>query len=237
MTKLLAAIMYKEIVTDVFFDLDHTLWDFEKNSALTFEKIFAEHGVQVELPDFLKAYVPVNLAFWKLYRENKIKKESLRYLRLRNVFDAIGYPIDDMLITDLADSYIKHLSTYDHLLPNSRDILDYLRPRYRMHIITNGFEEIQEKKLRNSNILGYFDHVINSEMAGVKKPDPIIFHLALERTRVLPENALMVGDNLEADILGARAVGFHTIHLNVHNDPLHNHGEIIDDLSEIKLYL
>ena len=229
--------MYREIVTDVFFDLDHTLWDFEKNSALTFEKIFAEHNVQVELPDFLREYVPINLAFWKLYRENKIKKESLRYLRLRNVFDTLGYPIDDMLITDLADAYIEHLSNYDHLLPYSREILAYLKPRYRMHIITNGFEEIQEKKLRNSNILGYFDQIINSEMAGVKKPDPIIFHLALERTRVQPQNAVMVGDNLEADILGARAVGFHTIHLNVHKDPLHKHGEIIDDLSEIKLYL
>jgi putative hydrolase of the HAD superfamily len=229
--------MYRDIVTDVFFDLDHTLWDFEKNSALTFEKIFAEQDVDVELPDFLREYVPINLAFWKLYRENKIKKESLRYLRLRRVFDTLGYQIDDIRIADLADAYIEHLSTYDHLLPNTREILDYLKPRYRMHIITNGFEEIQERKLRNSNILGYFNHVINSEMAGVKKPDPIIFHLALERSHVLPQNALMVGDNLEADILGARAVGFHTIHLNVHKDPLHKHGEIIDDLGEIKLYL
>lgn len=229
--------MYKDIVTDVFFDLDHTLWDFEKNSALTFEKIFTKHDVQVELPDFLREYVPINLAFWKLYRENKIKKEALRYLRLRRVFDALGYPIEDILISELADAYIEHLSSYNHLLPNSREILEYLQPRYKMHIITNGFEEIQEKKMRNSNILGYFNHIINSEMAGVKKPDPIIFHLALERTGVLPQNALMVGDNLEADILGARAVGFHTIHLNVHKDPLHSHGEIIDDLREIKLYL
>ncbi|MGB5646827.1 YjjG family noncanonical pyrimidine nucleotidase [Muriicola sp.] len=229
--------MYRELVTDVFFDLDHTLWDFEKNSALTFQKIFEEHNVRVELEDFLREYVPVNLAFWKLYRENKIQKEALRYLRLRKVFDSLKYPIDDLLITLLADAYIEHLSTYDHLLPYSREILNYLKPTYRMHIITNGFEEIQAKKLRNSNIHGYFEQVINSEMAGVKKPDPFIFQLALERTGVLPNRALMIGDNLEADIIGARAVGFHTIHLNVHKDPLHKHGEIIDDLREIKLYL
>lgn len=229
--------MYRELVTDVFFDLDHTLWDFEKNSALTFQKIFEEHNVRVELEDFLREYVPVNLAFWKLYRENKIQKEALRYLRLRKVFDSLKYPIDDLLITLLADAYIEHLSTYDHLLPYSREILNYLKPTYRMHIITNGFEEIQAKKLRNSNIHGYFEQVINSEMAGVKKPDPLIFQLALERTGVLPNRALMIGDNLEADIIGARAVGFHTIHLNVHKDPLHKHGEIIDDLREIKLYL
>ncbi len=229
--------MYRELVTDVFFDLDHTLWDFEKNSALTFQKIFEEHNVRVELEDFLREYVPINLAFWKLYRENKIQKEALRYLRLRKVFDSLKYPIEDLLITLLADAYIEHLSTYDHLLPYSREILNYLKPTYRLHIITNGFEEIQAKKLRNSNIHGYFEQVINSEMAGVKKPDPRIFQLALERTRVLPNRALMIGDNLEADIIGARAVGFHTIHLNVHKDPLHKHGEIIDDLREIKLYL
>ena len=229
--------MYRELVTDVFFDLDHTLWDFEKNSALTFQKIFEEHNVTVELEDFLREYVPINLAFWKLYRENKIQKEALRYLRLRKVFDSLKYPIEDLLITLLADAYIEHLSTYDHLLPYSREILNYLKPTYRMHIITNGFEEIQAKKLRNSNIHGYFEQVINSEMAGVKKPDPRIFQLALERTGVLPNRALMIGDNLEADIIGARAVGFHTIHLNVHKDPLHKHGEIIDDLREIKLYL
>ena len=229
--------MYRDLVTDIFFDLDHTLWDFEKNSALTFEKIFAHYKVRVHLPDFLTLYVPVNLEFWKLYREDKIKKEALRYLRLRRVFDALGYSIDDELIYLLSEAYIEHLSSFNHLIPNSVAVLEYLQPRYNIHIITNGFQEIQEKKLRNANINGFFREIINSEMAGVKKPNPIIFKLALERARVAPEMAVMVGDNIEADILGAQAVGMHTLHFNIHGDSLHAHGPIIHDLSEIKLYL
>ncbi len=229
--------MYRDLVTDVFFDLDHTLWDFEKNSALTFRKIFSDHGIDLDLDIFLAAYVPVNLAFWKLYREGKIEKEDLRYRRLRTVFDSVRYRVEDEMIHSLANSYIEHLSSHDHLVPYTREVLEYLRPTYRLHIITNGFEEIQAKKLMNSGIAAYFDQVINSEMAGVKKPDPWIFNLALERTGAKPQHAIMVGDNLEADILGARAVGFHTIHLNVHNEPPHEYGSIIHDLSEIKSYL
>ena len=229
--------MYRDLVTDVFFDLDHTLWDFERNSALTFQRIFRDHAIDLELDTFLAEYIPANLAFWKLYREGKIEKEVLRFRRLRTVFDAVRYPVTDEVILSLADAYIEHLSTHRHLLPNTREILDYLQPRYRLHIITNGFEEIQAKKMRNSGIAAYFDQVINSEMAGVKKPDPLIFRLALERTGALPGKAIMVGDSLEADILGARALGMHTLHLNVHNDPLHPYGDIIHDLSEIKMYL
>jgi len=90
--------MFKDFVTDVFFDLDHTLWDFEKNSALTFKKILAENDIPVALPDFLEVYIPANLAFWKLYREEKITKENLRYQRLRSVFDQLGTSISDAMI-------------------------------------------------------------------------------------------------------------------------------------------
>jgi putative hydrolase of the HAD superfamily len=229
--------MYRNFVTDVFFDLDHTLWDFERNSALTFQRIFRDHAIDLELETFLAAYVPANLAFWKLYREGKIEKESLRYRRLRTVFDAVRYPVEDEVIYSLADAYIEHLSTFENLVPFTMEILEYLKPRYRLHIITNGFEEIQAKKMRTSGIAEYFDQVINSEMAGVKKPDPLIFRLALERSGAQAGRSLMVGDNLEADILGARALGIHTLHLNVHNEPPHPHGDIIRDLREIKSYL
>ncbi|NER10494.1 putative hydrolase of the HAD superfamily [Muriicola jejuensis] len=229
--------MFRNVVTDVFFDLDHTLWDFERNSALTFQKIFIDYGIDLDLNLFLAEYVPANLAYWKLFREGKIGKEDLRYQRLRTVFDAVRYRVEDDMIHSLANAYIEHLSSHDHLVPNTREILEYLKPKYRLHIITNGFEEVQAKKMRNSGIDSFFDQVINSEMAGVKKPHPAIFRLALERTRALPQHAIMVGDNLEADILGARTAGIHTIHLNVHKEPPHEHGVIIHDLREIKLYL
>ncbi|MFH6602269.1 YjjG family noncanonical pyrimidine nucleotidase [Maribacter algicola] len=229
--------MFKGVVTDVFFDLDHTLWDFEKNSYLTFEKILAENGIDVDLNSFLEIYVPLNLSFWKLYREEKISKTELRYQRLKTVFDRLDYFIADETIDLLANEYIRHLCTFDHVFPNTTEILEYLSPNYKLHIITNGFQEIQEKKLENSNIRGYFDQVVNSEMAGVKKPNPIIFELALERAGATPQKSLMIGDSLEADIMGAQAVGFHALHFNAHNEPYHEYCQIITDLSEIKTFL
>ncbi|MDO6602962.1 YjjG family noncanonical pyrimidine nucleotidase [Arenibacter palladensis] len=229
--------MFKNLVTDVFFDLDHTLWDFEKNSALTFQRILTENSVSVELNDFLKVYIPINFEFWKLYREGKISKSELRFQRLKITFDKLGYSISNELIDVLSDQYIEHLSSYNHLFPNTTEVLDYLKPHYKLHIITNGFQEIQHKKLRSSNIHNYFEHIINSEMAGVKKPNPIIFRLALEKAKVQPHKSLMIGDSLEADILGARSVGLHTLHFNANNEPKHEYCDMIHDLSEIKSYL
>ncbi|WP_019668192.1 YjjG family noncanonical pyrimidine nucleotidase [Eudoraea adriatica] len=229
--------MYSQSISDIFFDLDHTLWDFERNSALTFQKIFHEAEIEVSLSKFLEVYVPLNLAFWKLYRENKINKTELRYQRLKTAFDSIGYEINDEVIDILSAAYITNLAAYNNLLPNTVEILDYLKPKYKLHIITNGFEEVQTRKLVNSNISGYFNQVINSEMAGVKKPNPEIFELALHKANARADRSLMVGDNIEADILGAKAVGFHALHFNAHNDPKHEHCVMIHDLREIKNYL
>ena len=226
--------MFKGVVTDIFFDLDHTIWDFDRNSALTFRKILGENGIAVDLDEFLTAYVPINLAYWKLFREARIGKAALRYLRLKRTFDVLGYAVSDETIDLLAEQYIAHLSSFTHLLPDTLEVLDYLKPRYRLHIITNGFAEVQEKKLRNSNILEYFEVVINSEMAGVKKPDPAIFRLALKEAATGASRALMIGDNLEADILGAKAVGFHALHLDVQGTSFHSHCLKISALHEIK---
>lgn len=229
--------MLNKYVTDIFFDLDHTLWDFDKNSALTFEKILSSNEIDVALHDFLEVYVPSNIALWKLFREEKITKEELRYQRLKSVFNKLEYSVSDSMIHKLADEYIQYLSSYNFLFPNAIEILEYLKPNYKLHIITNGFQEVQQKKLKNSKIDGYFEQVINSELAGVKKPNPEIFHLALKKANVSAENSLMIGDSIEADILGAKAVGFHTLHFNAHKEALHDFCPIIDDLCEIKNYM
>ncbi|WP_420320212.1 YjjG family noncanonical pyrimidine nucleotidase [Flagellimonas sp.] len=228
--------MFKAI-TDIFFDLDHTLWDFEKNSALTFQKILKERRLRVDLEAFLNFYIPINLDYWKLYREDKISKSDLRYQRLKKTFDQINVEVSDELINSLADDYIEHLSSFTNLFPHTQDVLDYLSPKYRLHIITNGFQEIQEKKLKGANIHHYFDQIINSETAGVKKPHPYIFELALEKAEVHPKNSLMIGDSLEADIMGAQSVGLHTLHFNAHKEPQHDLCKMIDSLIEIKSIL
>ncbi len=199
-------------ITDVFFDLDHTLWDFEKNSALTFEKIFKLQNIELPLQSFLKAYIPINFKYWKLYREEKISKEDLRFARLNDTFKALNLLIDDVVIYRISDDYIKYLSSFNYLIPDTVKVLEALKPKYNLHIITNGFDEVQQKKMDGSNISHYFKTITNSEIAGVKKPNPKIFNYALNLAEVEPQHSIMIGDSLEADVEGALNMGMNAIY-------------------------
>ncbi|WP_179319257.1 YjjG family noncanonical pyrimidine nucleotidase [Winogradskyella helgolandensis] len=212
----------KSQIKHVFFDLDHTLWDFDKNSGLTFEKIFIQNKIDVDLHDFLVVYEPINFKYWKLYREEKVTKLALRYGRLKEAFDGVGVTVEDDVIHLLSEAYINQLSTFNHLFEGTFEILDYLKGKYQLHIITNGFEEAQEKKMVTSNIKQYFQTVTNSEMVGVKKPNPKIFNFALELAKAKANESLMIGDNIEADIEGAHNIGMDTIHFD-YKDAQNNH--------------
>ncbi len=173
--------MDKNKISDIFFDLDHTLWDFEKNSNLTFIKIFKINDLEINIDVFLEAYNPINTNYWNLYRENKISKDKLRFFRLSDTFDKLEMDIDDSLIKKLSIDYIDHLSDNNNLIPGSIEVLDYLDNKYDMHIITNGFKEVQKKKIEKSNIIKYFKTITISEEVGYKKPNPIIFDYALKK--------------------------------------------------------
>jgi putative hydrolase of the HAD superfamily len=207
-------------IKHVFFDLDHTLWDFDKNSGLTFKKMFELNNINIELGTFLKVYEPINLKYWKLYREERVSKPDLRYGRLKEAFDTLGVSVKDDMINHLSEAYIDYLTTFNHLFEGAIEILEYLQYKYHLHIITNGFEEAQERKMQNSKIRSYFKTVTNSEMVGVKKPNPKIFNYALNSADANPNESIMIGDSLEADIAGAQKVGMRTIHFDykdVHN--------------------
>tara|TARA_B110000091_G_scaffold187271_1_gene208383 strand:+ start:253 stop:936 length:684 start_codon:yes stop_codon:yes gene_type:complete len=225
-------------IQHVFFDLDHTLWDFEKNSDLAFKKVFGKQNITIDLNSFLTVYKPLNLQYWKLYREEKISKDELRYGRLKNTFDAINYSISDDLIDVIAVEYIDSLPDFNHLFEYTFEILEYLKDKYQLHIITNGFEEIQIKKMESSNILHYFNSVITSESVGVKKPNPKVFYHALEVANAKKENSIMIGDNIEADVLGAINIGMQAIHCNFEQEKVVDLNIIsITSLLEIKQYL
>ena len=226
-------------IEHVFFDLDHTLWDFEKNSALTFEKIFLENKIDLDIEDFLKVYVPLNLQYWKLYRNEKVSKEALRYERLKKSFDAVNYNVSDALIDTLATAYIDNLSNFNHLFEGTLELLDYLKEKkYSLHIITNGFEEVQNKKMINSNLYPYFEQIITSESVGVKKPDARVFEHALDVSKAKKENSIMIGDSLEADIHGAINVGLSAIHCVFDaKTPIDKNINVVTSLLEIKRYL
>ena len=226
-------------IEHIFFDLDHTLWDFEKNSALTFEKIFLENKIDLDIQDFLKVYVPLNLKYWKLYRNEKVSKEALRYERLKKSFDAINYNVSDALIDTLATAYIDNLSNFNHLFEGTLELLDYLKEKkYSLHIITNGFEEVQNKKMINSKLYPYFEQIITSESVGVKKPDSRVFEHALKVSNAKRENSIMIGDSLEADIHGAINVGLSAIHCVFDaTTPIDKNVNVVTSLLEIKRYL
>ena len=225
-------------IKHVFFDLDHTLWDFERNSDLTFQKIFKKQKIELNLNIFLEVYKPINFQYWRLYREEKVTKSELRYQRLKKTFDAVNYTISDVLIDEIADQYIEYLPHFNYLFDGTFEILDYLKEKYVLHIITNGFEEVQTKKMESSKILHYFDAIITSESVGVKKPNPKVFHHALKVAGAKQENSIMIGDSIEADVLGAINIGLEAIHCNFdHKKNIDYNFKSITSLLELKQYL
>ena len=229
--------MENTIITDVFFDLDHTLWDFDKNSELTFETIFNKNHPAIETKVFIEKYVPINHECWQLYQYDKITHAELRYNRLKYSFDALDYLISDEEIDTIANDYIQFLPENNHLFDGAIEVLDYLNQKYNLHIITNGFAEVQFKKINNSNIRSYFQTVTNSEMAGVKKPNPIIFNYALDLAKATKENSIMIGDSFDADVQGALDAGIDAIFFNESKIQVEGHIKQINHLLELKKYL
>lgn len=222
---------------DIFFDLDHTLWDFDKNSKYTFKKIFNDNKININLDVFLTTYIPINNDYWKLYRENNISKDKLRYGRLTDTFKALEIDVSTKIIHKLSNEYIKFLSSYNFLINHTIPILKYLGSKYNLHIITNGFQEVQNLKLINSRIHNYFKTVTNSEMAGVKKPNQKIFQLAIKKANTDFKSSIMIGDNLEADIQGALNVGMDAILFNYHKISVPKGVISINKLYQLKDYL
>jgi YjjG family noncanonical pyrimidine nucleotidase len=229
--------MFSSKITDIFFDLDHTLWDFDVNSELAFTTIFKKDHPTIAISDFIEKYIPINQACWKLYQYDKITHDELRYNRLKQTFDALEYSVSDTLIEQIAQDYIELLPQNNCLFKGTIEVLEYLEKKYNLHIITNGFADVQYKKINNSNIAGFFKTITNSEMAGVKKPNPIIFEYALNLAKANKENSIMIGDCLEADVQGALNSGLEAIFFNDKKIKVEQNIKQITHLLELKKYL
>jgi len=227
----------KTTISDIFFDLDHTLWDFDTNSKLAFKRIFEQRHPQIAIGDFLEKYIPINQACWKLFQVDHMTHDELRYNRLRQSFDAINYEISDAEIDSIANEYLQFLPQFNHLFEDAIETLEYLQPRYRLHIITNGFAETQFKKINNSNLSRFFETVTNSEMAGAKKPNPIIFEHALNLGGAKKESSIMIGDCLDADVRGACDFGMRAIYFNPNNTDAPENTIQITTLAQLKTLL
>ncbi|CAM1356646.1 YjjG family noncanonical pyrimidine nucleotidase [Tenacibaculum ascidiaceicola] len=222
-------------IKHLFFDLDHTLWDFDRNSKLTFQQIFEEQKINIPIHDFLEAYIPVNLKYWKLYREDKVEKSALRYHRLKETFDSLEYRVSDNLINLISEDYIRYLPNFNYLFDDAIEVLQYLEKKYHLHIITNGFEEVQNLKLEKSGIHTFFREIITSECVGVKKPNPKVFEFALGKAGAKAHQSVMIGDSYEADVMGAINSGMRAIHFSQENKGAE--GQRVTTLVELKKYL
>ncbi len=229
-----------QTIQHIFFDLDHTLWDFETNSKDAITDLYEEFkltDIGLTLEKFLPVYFRCNEYCWDMYRKNQMKKDLLRHQRFYLTLKDFGI-VDRQLSKKLGKRYVDISPTKTALMPGVAELLDYLSGKYPLHIITNGFQEVQSLKMRNSKIEQYFSKVITSEKVGKRKPEPKIFAYALKIANADAHSSVMIGDDLETDVKGAANAGLHAV--------WYNHGQkdveglehpSIHHLAELKNYL
>ena len=227
----------------IFFDLDHTLWDFETNSRETLYDLYHELELQaIGIPafeHFHSTYHHHNTIFWDRFRKGYITRDELRWKRMwRTLLD---YKVaNETLARTLSERYLEILPTKKNLFHDTLEILNYLKAKgYPMHLITNGFEKTQHAKIKNSGIQPYFTHIITSEAAGIMKPHTAIFEYAIKIAGTTAEQSIMIGDTLDADIEGGNNAGMDTAYFNPAVPPAGNiiPTYIINSLSELKKIL
>ncbi len=200
----------------LFFDIDRTLWDYEANSHDTLEDIFNNYSLKnynITFSNFYDCFQNHNDILWKRFMDGEIKKEYLRDERF--VFTLLNLGIDNrQLALKMSYDYISISPEKTKLFPGVIKTLKYLKDKYHLHVITNGFNEVQFKKLKNSGIEHFFNRIITSDNAGYSKPHKNIFHYALSSVNAKKSESLMIGDNWEVDILGAMMFGIDQVYFN-----------------------
>jgi putative hydrolase of the HAD superfamily len=202
----------------LFFDLDHTIWDFEMNSKETLAELYDQNNLIqkgiTDFEEFFARYNEHNNRLWDRYHKGFIKQDELKWKRMW--LTLLDYKIaDEALSRQMGHEFLTILPHKKNLFPYTFEILDYLTEKqYDLHLITNGFEATQQKKLANSKLDGYFKEMITSETSNSLKPHKDIFDYAFTKTKALPERSIMIGDNLEADIQGGINAGIDTVFVN-----------------------
>ncbi|MDF2435694.1 MAG: superfamily [Bacteroidota bacterium] len=201
----------------IFFDLDRTLWDMDGNSYQTLCELYEQHDLKSkglnDCNEFICRYKVINDQLWLDYSRDLVSRDVLRKERFTRAFKEFNLT-DDELATTFSNDYVSHAPLKNKLMPDTMEVLDYLSGKYELHIITNGFEEVQHVKIEKSNLKKYFKNVITSDLAGFKKPDPRIFDFSLKAAEANLHNSIMIGDSLDADIAGARNYGMAQIYFN-----------------------
>lgn len=211
------------MIRHIFFDLDHTIWDFDRNAQETLTELYAQYRLQSlglsSCSAFIECYTENNQQLWADYHLGRISKEELRSARFRKTFLDMG--VAPELVPEAFEAdYVRMSPVKTNLFAGSETVLSYLQQKYTLHIISNGFKETTLTKMDRCNLNRYFTQVIISEDAGCNKPDPAIFRYALEKAGAEKAESVMIGDSLEADIRGAQDFGIRAIYFNPADKPL-----------------
>lgn len=223
----------------VFFDLDSTLWDFNRCSTEVLSYLYYEYKLYelegLDEETFIAEYRRVNLTFWTLYEKGQIDKETIRSRRFSDTLSNLGYKYSDAF-DGIEQAYIDLCPRKPHVISYAHDVLKELSANYKLHIITNGFSDTQIIKLQASRLLDYFAVIVTSD-CGYQKPDARIFSLALEQACSQPHQALMIGDNLIADVAGARQARIDQVFFNpdklTHNEEVTHEIGCLSELLKI----
>lgn len=232
--------MIKKTYKNIYFDLDNTLWDFKRNSEITLRELINKHVPELSerFDEFLSTYHQINDKLWLDYRNGKLTKAVLRTKRFNDTFK--HFDIDNNgFAKDFGEAYISKSPYKTVLLPNTHETLSYLKHKgYNLYLLTNGFVEVQVIKIKENKLEQYFKKMITSEDAGYKKPDKRIFEHALKTVNAKKSESIMIGDDLESDIIGANSFGMDTVFFNPEKKQTAiNPTFEINDLKELQLIL
>ncbi len=227
----------KENIDWVWVDLDDTIWDFKSNSWEALAHVYEYAGLEAAFGDvdtWRNTYQENNHRLWLLYNVGKITKEFLMVERFRKVLADAGYDNEETIkmSAELSDVYLDKLASLKTLVPGARELLDYLKSRgYKIGVISNGFYEVQHRKMESSDIIDYFDAVVLSDDIGVNKPDKRIFDYALQKSNAEAQSTLIIGDNPDTDIVGAVGAGWYAIYFNRNGE-----GAELNNIDAIEVY-
>lgn len=201
----------------IFFDLDHTLWDFDKNAEETLSELYITYKLKElglnSCDVFIETYTVNNHQLWADYHLGKISKDALRETRFKKTFIDLGLS-PDLIPLNFEDDYVNICPTKSNLFPHTHETLSYLQAKYHLHLISNGFKESTEYKVKNTNLTPYFKNVFISEVIGINKPDKAIFQYAIDTAGAQTHHSIMIGDSIEADVRGALNFGMDAIYFN-----------------------
>jgi len=231
-----------ENIRHIFFDLDNTLWDYRRNAKITLTKLYEEFQIEEKygytFHQFYPYYYESNEQLWADFRDRKVTKEELRRRRFREAFQNMGIPDPDFSM-EYESRFVNEVTDTNYMVEGAEEILKYLKGKYELHILSNGFEEVTFQKINGCVIRNYIKTVMTAEGAGAPKPDPKAFQMAVEKARAKKEESIYIGDDWIADMMGATRFGMKAIFFNPLNE---NHLwvdeiPVIDKLIELKNYL